>query len=407
MRVLVLGWEYPPAVAGGLGVACRGLTTALADRGHRVVLATPRLEGAPDPEPHPGVTRIAIAATVEGDARPGRALPLDPYATDDERAASTERGAATQRLYGRDLRVAVDRYTRAAVDALAETEFDVIHAHDWMTVGAALRLRFQRKRPFVFHVHSTAYDRQGGESRGRRGPIADVERVGARTADAICTVSGHTRGVLTREYGVDPGRVHVVYNAPTEDVPLDAPHATPHAPTVLFVGRLTRQKGVGFLLRAAVEVLRQRPDGRFVVVGDGEERARLVELAASLGIARRVFFTGSIDDAARERAYRTADVLVLPSVSEPFGLTPIEALQRGVPVVVSDACGAREILASAPSVPPWDAPQLAGEILRLLGDPGLRDDLVARGRAELDELSWNRSAASLERAFEGVLAAER
>jgi glycosyltransferase involved in cell wall biosynthesis len=159
---------------------------------------------------------------------------------------------------------------------------------------------------------------------------------------------------------------------------------------------LTRQKGIGFLLRAAARVLEEKPDVRFVLVGDGEERAAMIELSASLGIARRVFFAGSVDDAARDRAYRDADVFVLSSVSEPFGLTPLEALQHGAAVVLTNACGVREVLPSAPVVPPWDARGLSEQILRLLGDEALRADLVARGRRELQGLTWASSAEALE-----------
>ncbi|MEM9383035.1 MAG: glycosyltransferase family 4 protein, partial [Planctomycetota bacterium] len=306
-----------------------------------------------------------------------------------------DRATASARLYGGDLAAAVRAYTRDALERLEGRDFDVVHAHDWMTFPAAMRLRLAHRRPVCLHVHSTAFDR-GGAARSD-GTVSSVERAGVRTADRIAAVSDYTRSVLVREYGADPARVRVVHNAATNG----PEHAgtrgrDPDRPTVLFVGRLTRQKGIGFLLRAAARVLERRPEVRFVLVGDGEERASLVELTASLGIARRVFFAGSVDDAARDRAYGEADVFVLSSISEPFGLTPLEALRHGAAVVLSDTCGVREVLPSAPVVPPWDAAGMADSILRLLGDAALREDLVARGRAELRGLTWDRSAAALE-----------
>ncbi|MEM1448910.1 MAG: glycosyltransferase family 4 protein [Planctomycetota bacterium] len=400
--MLVLGWEYPPAVAGGLGAACHGLTTALADRGHAIQLAVPAGDGAQPPLPHPGVTRVLLGGEAAADGTPG-VDGLDPYATDDHVAATSDaperdrgaRASASARLYGGDLAAAIRAYTRDAVARLEGRDFDVVHAHDWMTFPAAMRLRLLHRRPVCLHVHSTAFDR-GGAARSD-GTVSSVERAGVRTADRIAAVSDYTRSVLVREYGAEPSRVRVVHNAATIGPEQAAPSCRdPERPTVLFVGRLTRQKGVGFLLRAASRVLERRPEVRFVLVGDGEERASLVELAASLGIARRVFFAGSVDDAARDRAYREADVFVLSSISEPFGLTPLEALQNGAATILSDACGVREVLPSAPVVAPWDAAGLADEILRLLGDAALREGLVARGRSELGALTWDRSAEALE-----------
>ncbi len=408
MKVLVLGWEYPPVVAGGLGAACHGLTTALADRGHQILLATPHVPGAALPAPYPGVTRVSLG----GDGGESEATPLptlNPYAVDSAGdlagdatvPARSPRGRAGAGLYGGDLTRAIRLYTRSVIEALATQEFDVVHAHDWMTIPAALHLRFARQRPVCLHVHSTAFDRSGAARVDRRGSIAAVEHAGVRTADRVIAVSEYTRDVLVREYHADLARVRVVHNAGSA-----APSGEPSPiradgpPTVLFVGRLTRQKGIGFLLRAAARVLQKQPDVRFVLVGDGEERAAMIELSASLGIARRVFFAGSVDDAARDRAYRNADVFVLSSISEPFGLTPLEALQHGAAVVLTNACGVREVLPSAPVVPPWDARGLSEQILRLLGDEALRDDLVARGRRELQGLTWASSAEALE----GVLA---
>ena len=419
MKVLVLGWEYPPSVAGGLGAACHGLTTALADRGHEVVLCTPA-DGTPvDPEPHPGIRRISLGD--EGGLSPRRpGAVLDPYGVDGPEPApaasqpeappaaplapsGNAHARSAERLYGADLTAAVQRYARQAVARLKDVDFDVVHAHDWMTFPAALRLRFARRRPVCLHVHSTAVDRGGRSEPGPVGSISAGERAGLRTADRICAVSGYTRDLLGRDYRVDLRRISVVHNAPPPGTlaPLERP-AGEGGPMVLFVGRLTRQKGVGFLVRAAARVLEARPDARFVFVGEGEERLRMIEMAAALGIGRRVFFTGGVDSALRDRAYAEASVFVLSSVSEPFGLTPLEALRGGAAVVLSDTCGVREVLPSAPVRPPWDAAGLASSITGLLDDEDERRRLVRAGRAELEQLTWADSARHLEAALESA-----
>ncbi len=425
MKVLVLGWEYPPAVAGGLGAACHGLTTALADRGHEVVLCTPA-DGTPrHPEAYPGIVRVPLGSDVGfSPFHPGAFL--DPYAVDPTPGAAHERAQASaapaapepdggpatassasnharsaSQLYGADLSSAIQRYSREAVGALAEHDFDVIHAHDWMTFPAALRLRFARRRPVCLHVHSTVIDRGGRSAPGPVGSISAVERAGLRTADRVCAVSGYTRDLLVREYRLDPGRVSVVHNAAPAGAmsPVDRPR-DPAGPTVLFVGRLTRQKGVGFLIRAAARVLESCPNARFVVMGEGEDRTRMIEMAAALRIGRRVFFAGGVSSALRDRAYREASVFVLSSVSEPFGLTPLEALRGGAAPVLTDACGVREVLPSAPVSPPWDAAGLAAQIVALLTDEEQRLRVVAKCRSELERLTWAESARSLEAALD-------
>ncbi len=428
MKVLVLGWEYPPAVAGGLGAACHGLTTALAGRGHDVQLALPEacrpyaeeLAGGAGSELEP----TYVSSTWDGAPSHGgaRGAAFHPYATDgnfadrdasraDQPRAAMGWGAAGSRLYGADLVDSVRAFTKSALERLAHLDFDVIHAHDWMTYPAALQLRMAVRRPAALHVHSTAFDRGGSKMIGgqlgqERGTIASVERAGVRTADAVCAVSGYTRNVLMEHYGAHGDNVHVVHNAMTSSGagPRAPKSSAPEGPpTALFLGRLTRQKGVGFLLRAAALVLKAHPSARFLIAGDGEERSRLIETVAELGLAGRVFFLGSISDEAKVEAYRSADVFVLPSVSEPFGLTPLEALMEGTPVVLTTTAGVAEVLPSAPAVEPWDPHAMADAITAIFDSRGQAgghaESLVRRGQQDLESLSWDRSAEALEQAL--------
>lgn len=399
MKVLVLGWEYPPQVAGGLGAACEGLTTALAALGHEVILAVPAGGGNEVFQDHPGIERVEIPLG-EGAARPAVLspyAPVQPVAEETGLAApgTGARTAASRRLYGADLDAALQRYTAAALLALAGRDFDVIHAHDWMTVPAATQLRLATGRPVCLQLHSTSFDRAGA-LRIDGDPIRRLEGIGARTADRVIAVSEYGRGVVHRECGAPLDCIDVVRNAAPPGEALEpAPLPDPGRPVVLFLARLTRQKGAACLLRAAPAILDRVPSARLVIAGAGDARAELIEASAALGIASSVFFPGSLSDAGRDRAYRDAAVFVLPSVSEPFGLTPLEALRLGTPSVISAASGVREVLTSAPAPDPLDENALAAEVSSLLVDEERRNALVAAGRREVADATWARSAGKL------------
>ena len=403
MRVLVLGWEYPPLVAGGLGAACEGLTTALAGLGHEVILAVPAGGEAVEIRDHPGIERVEIPLG-EGAARPAILSPYAPVqpfgdASNEAAPGAGARTAASRRLYGADLDGALQRYTAAAVRELAGRDFDVVHAHDWMTIPAAMRLRLKTGRPVCLQLHSTSFDR-GGASKVDGDPIMRLESVGARTADRVIAVSEYGRGVVHRECGAPLDGIDVVRNAAPAGKAME-PTALPDPgrPVVLFLARLTRQKGASLLLRAAPSILDRVPSARLVIAGEGDARNELIEESAALGVAKSVFFPGSLSDAARDRAYRDAAVFVLPSVSEPFGLTPLEALRFGTPSVLSAASGVRELLPSAPAPDPSDPEALAAEICSLLVDEGRRAALVAAGRSEIAGATWGRSARALTVTF--------
>jgi glycosyltransferase involved in cell wall biosynthesis len=418
----MLGWEFPPHISGGLGTACQGIVSGLTQVGVDVLCVVPRLYGDEDargahllaagdvPLPPEAAQAPAAADELTGrlqlayvdsalrpyQTRPGYAAMLrrlrreHPRGTDrhpEARAEPFEGG------YGPTLAAEVERYARVVSELARREPFDVVHAHDWMTFPAGLLARRVSGRPLVCHVHACEVDRSGADvDRG----IAAIEQLALDRADCVVCVSHYTRRVLEQNYRLDPARTRVVHNALTrrgarqrQQLRADAP------PTVLFLGRLTRQKGPGFFLRAAARVAERRPDVRFVVSGDGDLRDELVERAAALGLARRVFFTGFLEPADVERAYAEADVYVLPSLSEPFGLTPLEALALDTPVIVSRQSGVAEALDSSPKVDYGDVDDLAAKVLTLLERPELRRALVEAGREELNALRWERSAAQL------------
>jgi glycogen synthase len=384
MRVLMLGWEFPPHIAGGLGTACLALTRALAAQGVDVLFVVPErhgdetaghldLVGANDvlgtedrPGPRGAFARRGVPGPSSPYARPGTAAGGVPYA---------------------DLFASVARYEEAVLAVARQEAFDLVHAHDWMTFGAGAAVARAHDRPLVVHVHSAEYDRS---PRGPDPRILAAEQAGLDAADAVLCVSALTAALLRRRYEVDSARLRVVHNA-LPDVP-DAPRAAEPRrlaePVVLFLGRITAQKGPDLLLAAAARVVAVMPDVKFVFAGDGDLFRSTVERAASLGLARHVAFTGFLGPAEVERAYADADVFVLSSLSEPFGLTALEAAARGVPVVLTRQSGAAEVLPSALRADVWDGEDLADKILAVLRRPALRGLLRREGRREARALTW-------------------
>lgn len=421
LRVLMLGWEFPPHISGGLGTACRGLTRGLASRGVEVLFVLPRAHGDEDGGPVRVVGCAGMADRGEGDTVDDgvevRAVPapLLPYETRDRyraRVAVLER--ARRREEEREpappteglpapppeLPDAVEAYARDVEALAAGEEYDLVHGHDWMTWPAAVRAARLRGVPVVAHVHSSEIDRCG--------PMADpmvvaIEQRGLEEADAVVCVSRYTAERLQRRYVVDPRKVHVVHNASLhagERTSRGARHLS--EPVVLFLGRVTFQKGPAYFLDAAARVAAENPDVRFVVAGGGDLLPSMIERAATLGLARRIHFTGFLGRADVDRAFDTADVYVMPSVSEPFGIAALEAMARGVPVVLSRQSGAAEVLHSVVKVDFWDTAAMAGRILDLLRKPALRRRLAREGRAEAGRLRWEGQAAELETVYRGL-----
>jgi glycogen synthase len=391
MRILMLGWEFPPHISGGLGTACAGLTRGLADHGAEVVFVVPRLGG----DEHASHVTLLGA---ESSAVETRAVPssLSPY---DRPRMFTRRAPTLSGRYGGGLLDEVDRYADAVAELAKGERFDVVHGHDWMTYPAATRVARTAGVPLVLHVHSLESDRAGPAGNAR---IAAIERRGLHAADVVVCVSRYTAEEARRRYRLDARKLRVVHNA------APAPATTsrrrrrrrPDAPVVLFLGRLTYQKAPEVFLEAAARVARVLRSAKFVVAGAGEMLPRLVERAAALGLARHVHFTGFLHGDDVDRAYRLADVYVLPSVSEPFGITPLEAAARGVPVVVSRRSGVVEVLRGALVVDSWDVADLADKILAVLRRPALARDLVRQGRADVRRLTWKRQARRLLDVYE-------
>lgn len=466
MRILMLGWEFPPYIAGGLGVACHGLTRALDRAGHRVTFVLPKPVGRLDtdhvrlvspgqtshdspsppppgpvqadpslvePLPHgpraetpfrhaPGFlyTRFAAVEATFSSPYPGAGPVAPPLPsavgrgsdwgsiaaggeTDETSSpAVVPRAAepasvvrpvahASAPVYGSDLLHDVERFARLVVGLVRDEAFDLVHAHDWPTFPAGLAVARASGRPLVVHVHSTEFDRAGEHVDQR---VYDIERAGMAAADRVIAVSNLTRSICIARYGVNPERIDVVYNG------IDGERAQPppgarieHGDRiVLFLGRLTMQKGPEFFIAAARRVLEKIPNVKFVVAGTGDLAARVIEQAAATGIGSRVFFTGFLRGKDLERVYRMADCYVMPSVSEPFGLTALEAVRQDVPTIVSKTSGVSEVLRHVLKVDFWDVDELANKIVAVLRHPPLAQTLRAHGAIEVQRLTWDTAA---------------
>jgi len=447
MRIFMLGWEFPPFISGGLGTACFGLTRGLDRCGIEVLFVLPR----PVAQAASHVRIISPAsptanletddeldplAEVEGLFKHTKfrtlTAALRPYARPQDPNSPTEdvatRGAAGTRSsvrrpggttgsgqpaspafagpgndYAGDMFVEIERYALLARRLARHEQFDLVHAHDWMTYLAGIAVAAQSKRPLVVHVHSTEFDRTGLHVNQR---IYDIERAGMHAATRVICVSHLTRNIVLKHYGVDPRKVEVVYNAIDEDGPTTAtplPPITRDEKIVRFLGRITMQKGPEYFLAAAKRVLEVMENVRFVMAGSGDMIRRCIELAAEMGIGHKVLFPGFLRGDDIRRVFQMADLYVMPSVSEPFGITPLEALSHDVPVLISKQSGVAEVLRHALKVDFWDVDEMANKIVAVLRHPPLQATLRDHGSFEVSRFSWTDSAANCVKVYESAV----
>jgi len=448
----MLGWEFPPFLSGGLGTACFGLTKALDRQGHQVTFVLPRsvdrshsshvalvtpepeLESVllaqqkldtPDPvaqwhyrlqglrnvdffgipatrvSPYPGGAEDSAADT----AGPRRKLAPAEIAAlraagvlvpDDAESIPGLDPAEIRILrersdYHGDVLGDSQRYARMVVALCRKSSFDVIHAHDWMTFPAGMALAQVTGKPLVVHIHSTEFDRSGEHVHQR---VYDIERRGMHASIRVIAVSNYTKSLCVSRYSIDPAKVEVVYNGVEAGGPQpgDDDQIESRDKIVLFLGRITMQKGPEYFVSAAKRVLEKMDNVKFIVAGSGDMARRMIELAAEMGIGHKVLFTGFLRGRDVARVFRMADCYVMPSVSEPFGIAPLEAMSHDVPVIISKQSGVSEVLTHALKVDFWDTNEMANKILAVLRHPPLSQTLREHGRFELRRLTWDGAA---------------
>jgi len=397
LRVLMFGWEFPPRSSGGLGVACFGLTRALAQEGVRVRFVLPKRMN-----PEVSYMDFSFADIPEIVATGVNSL-LYPYVT-QESYLSYYRDAGLG-IYGSTLFEEVLAYAARAGAIARASSFDVIHAHDWLSFLAGLEAKRVSGKPLVVQVHATEFDRTGGTGVNPR--VYDIERRGMQEADRIIAVSQWTKNIIVEHYGISPEKVEVVHNGVEErdfhKLPseLDSWKAQGKK-IVLFHGRITLQKGPDYFLRTARRVLEYYPQAVFIVSGIGDMLPQMVREAVLLGISDKVFFVGALWDEERDKMYQAADVVMMPSVSEPFGIVPLEALANGAPVLISKQSGVSEVLSHALKSDFWDTDEMANKIVSILKNKSLQTTLRTNGNREASAVTWSKAAQKVVSLYQGL-----
>ncbi len=378
----MLGWELPPHNSGGLGTVCLQLCKALAKRGDMSIEFV-----LPYNADH-GIDFMTItAAQPQGIASVVRSgIAYDSYKYTREDGSEEWLNIFDQQ----------ELYEHSVAQLIDSRDFDIVHAHDWLTFRAAMRIKEKRDCPIVLHVHSVESDRAGGNFGNPM--VHEIEDMALNMADRVIAVSQHTKDCIVRDYGVPSENIEVIHNSiePADIEPLDSDNAyrylsamkTQGYRVVVNVGRLTIQKGLPNLLHAAKEVITRAPKTIFLIVGSGEQYRELVLLAADLGIGPNVIFTDFQRGKRWRDAFAIGDLFVMPSISEPFGVTPLEAVAFGTPSLVSKQSGIAEVFRNCLKVDFWDVAEMANQITSVVQNDPLRDNLLLNASIEYQQFSW-------------------
>ncbi len=384
----MFGWEFPPFKSGGLGTYLHGFTKALSKKGINVTFVMP----SAGVKIKPGFVEVVQAEDYSHlDVVEIEGFLFHPYipsvSLKDYNVSEHEVHAAKPiNAYGFDFFSKVKSYTVSAVKKMSSRECDVIHCHDWMTFPAGIALKNLKKKPLIVTIHSTEFDRTGNLFPNQA--ICEIERKGLIEADKVITISNYMKSQLIERYGVPENKITVVYNGIDKSEYIsDKTFFGLNEKIVLFLGRLTIQKGPDWFIQAASHVLKFRPNTRFVVVGDGDMFPSLINKAISLGISDRISFSGFRED-VRE-FYSLADLFVMPSVSEPFGLTALEAMASKTPIIISKQSGVSEVVSHCFKVDFWDTMEMANKIIGLLDNSPLSNEMKKNAFSELQSFSWN------------------
>ncbi len=406
-KILMFGWEFPPHNSGGLGTACLGLTKALTRRKIPVIFVLPKKMPVSD-----GPLKFVFPEKEEEEMIFRQIVVnsrLSPYLTSSSYRALGEYSDENH-FYGPSLIDEVRRYALLGGLIGKRETFDIIYAHDWLSFGAGIEAKKVSGKPLIVQIHATEFDRGGGENVNQE--VYEIERRGMEEADAVVAVSQYTKDIVTSRYGIPKEKVFVIHNGIDDEAfeKWDAARSgllklkEAGYKLVLFVGRLTVQKGPDYFLRAAEKVLRRHKKTMFIIAGSGDMERALMEEAASLGIGDRLLFAGFLRGKDLFEAYRLADLFVMPSVSEPFGIVPLEAISGGAPVIISKQSGVREVLRHAMTVDFWDVDDMANKILSVLLHAPLQKTMVQNLQKEIQSVTWDAAAEKAEEVIKNTLA---
>ena len=428
MKVLMFGWEFPPHIAGGLGTACEGIVKGLAYNGVETLFVMPSASGDEDQSAATIINASDVAvrnvsATVDEFLDKVKFINVDssivPYVDPEEYFEAIEKMKREQvrettvgfgqkfkfsGKYGANLLEEVSRYAQVGgtIAMQYSDRFDVIHAHDWLTYLAGIAAKELTGKPLVVHVHATSFDRGTDDMVDSR--VFAIEKRGMEAADRVVTVSDLTRNIVINKYGIDPAKVVTVHNAVDfsgrENLHVERGVTDK---VVTFLGRITFQKGPEYFIEAAAKVLKRTKNVRFVMAGSGDMMTRSIRQVARLGISDRFHFTGFLRGQEVQKMFAFSDVYIMPSVSEPFGISPLEAMRSNVPSIISHQSGAAEVLKYALKVNFWDVDAMADAMYGLLNYPALSHVASTAGHDEVNNLKWTAAAAKIKDVYESVV----
>jgi glycosyltransferase involved in cell wall biosynthesis len=424
MKVLMFGWEFPPHITGGLGTACYGLTRGLSYIPDlEVLFVVPKAYGDEDrrsisligandiPVSQRRVKLRNFQKQIEYIEVGANIVPYtdpeDYWRLSKSEVASSLKSVQTNvhgkiefsGKYGNNLLQEISNYALVANVIAQDNNFDIIHAHDWLAYPAGIAAKEASGKPLVVHVHATDFDRSGGSVNPT---VYDIEKRGMDAADKVITVSNLTRNIVIEKYGIPEDKVITVYNAvdPRTDSEVAHIHKGINEKIVTFLGRITMQKGPEFFIEAANKVLQKMDNVRFVMAGSGDMMEKMIRRAAELKITDKFHFTGFLRGDDVFQMLRISDLYVMPSVSEPFGISPLEAMQSNVPVLISNQSGVAEILTYALKTNFWDVDAMADAIYAVLNYQSLSQMFKTHGKIEVDNLQWEHSARKVKEVYD-------
>ncbi len=427
MRVLMFGWEFPPHISGGLGTASYGLTKGMATLDDlEVIFVVPKAWGDEDQTMVRliGANKVPVAYRMvyyKGFKRPLEKIEVSskivPYLDPEDFWKVTRSEISGSNLfvhtndkgmvdfsgkYDNYLLEEISKYAVVAAIIAEDNEFDIIHAHDWLAYPAGIAAMEVSGKPLVIHVHATDFDRSGGNVNP---DVYRIEKTGMDAASKIITVSNLTREIVINKYNIHPDKVETVYNA-VEPVEISENNIVKKGfdeKVVTFLGRITLQKGPEYFIEAAYKVLQVMDNVRFVMAGSGDMMERMMRRAAALKITDRFHFTGFLKGVDVFSMLYMSDVYIMPSVSEPFGISPLEAMQSNVPVIISKQSGVSEILTHAVKTDFWDIDAMADAIYGILNYPDLARMIIKNGKEEVILLKWDNSARHVKDIYQRVI----
>jgi len=417
MKILMFGWEFPPHITGGLGTASYGLVKGLLKHHADVTFVVPKAYGDEDKD-----IRLVNASDITLNIFDKQFKEfqknlnyieinskLIPYQTPQEyyklihqKETYTEEAESTvfskkysfSGKYGQNIMEEVKRYALIATEVVHQDKYDIIHAHDWLAYEAGIAAKKLSGAPLVVHMHATEFDRSGEHVNQ---VVFDIEKKGMEAADRVVAVSNLTRNIVIEKYGIHPDKVVVLHNAvePIDKMAFAGEQKTVKEKIVTFLGRITFQKGPEYFVEAAYKILQKDKNVRFVMAGSGDMLNKTISRVAELKIADRFHFTGFLKGEDVDRMFALSDVYVMPSVSEPFGISPLEAMRSNVPVIISKQSGVSEILTFALKTDFWDIDAMSDYIYGLLHYDGISKMFKNHGKTEVDNLKWENAAKKL------------